>query len=151
MASLAQMPVRQRMINMMYLVLMAMLALNISKSILEVFGIINTSLENSKYLLEKESIEKLNFYKQRAEENPKKYKDVYDKMLLVSNKSNEVINLIDSYKTELTTDAEGNKKYLDDEGNKNFSVMDANVADQLFFSWWDGRFRRSKSFNHSYK
>ena len=39
---------RQQMINMMYLVLTAMLALNVSAEILNAFKTINKSLENSK-------------------------------------------------------------------------------------------------------
>ena len=133
MTSLAQMPVRQRMINMMYLVLMAMLALNVSKSILEVFGVINSSLEKNRYLIDKDAIYLLDFYKQRYEENPEKYKNVYDKMVLVSEKSNHIINLISSYKNELTTDLKGDPKFLDSDGNMDFTKMDANTADQLFF------------------
>ena len=40
-------PPRQKMIGMMYLVLTALLALNVSKDILDAFVLINTSLENT--------------------------------------------------------------------------------------------------------
>ena len=38
---------RQKMINMMYLVFIAMLALNISKEVLATLGILNDDIENS--------------------------------------------------------------------------------------------------------
>ena len=38
---------RQKMINMMYLVFIAMLALNISKEVLATLGILNDDLESS--------------------------------------------------------------------------------------------------------
>ena len=38
---------RQKMINMMYLVFIAMLALNISKEVLATIGVINEDLSNS--------------------------------------------------------------------------------------------------------
>jgi len=38
---------RQKMINMMYLVFIAMLALNIGKEVLATIGVINEDLENS--------------------------------------------------------------------------------------------------------
>ena len=38
---------RQKMINMMYLVFIAMLALNISKELLATIGILNEDIENS--------------------------------------------------------------------------------------------------------
>ncbi len=38
---------RQKMINMMYLVLTALLALNVSSEILNAFKVVNTSIANS--------------------------------------------------------------------------------------------------------
>ena len=38
---------RQQMINMMYLVLMALLAMNVSKTLLKAFGLVDESLEKS--------------------------------------------------------------------------------------------------------
>ena len=49
---------RQKMINMMYLVFIAMLALNISKEVLATLGILNDDLESS--IVELESSSKIN-------------------------------------------------------------------------------------------
>ena len=40
-------PLRQQMINMMYLVLMALLALNVSTDILKAFALVNKGLEKT--------------------------------------------------------------------------------------------------------
>ena len=50
---------RQKMINMMYLVFIAMLALNISKEVLGTLGILNDDLESS--ILELESSSKVSY------------------------------------------------------------------------------------------
>ena len=47
---------RQKMINMMYLVFIAMLALNIGKEVLATLGILNNDLENSITELEATSL-----------------------------------------------------------------------------------------------
>ena len=47
---------RQQMINMMYLVLMALLAMNVSKTLLKAFGLVDASLNDSN----KAQIEKIN-------------------------------------------------------------------------------------------
>src|SRR4029078_11104146 len=44
---------RQKMINMMYLVLTALLALNVSSEILNAFKTVNKSLENTNYVVNK--------------------------------------------------------------------------------------------------
>jgi len=43
----AKLPPRQKMIGLMYLVLLALLALNVSKDILDAFILVNTSIENT--------------------------------------------------------------------------------------------------------
>jgi len=45
--SLGDLPPRQKMINIMYLVLLALLAMNVSKEILHSFVIINEGLEET--------------------------------------------------------------------------------------------------------
>jgi len=47
---------RQKMIGMMYLVLTALLALNVSKDIIEAFVVVNNSLEVTNQNFEKRSI-----------------------------------------------------------------------------------------------
>ena len=48
---------RQKMIGMMYLVLTALLALNVSKDILDAFVLINTSLDNTIINYEEKNLE----------------------------------------------------------------------------------------------
>jgi len=42
-----KLPPRQKMIGLMYLVLLALLAMNVSKDILDAFIIVNNGIENS--------------------------------------------------------------------------------------------------------
>ena len=60
---------RQKMINMMYLVFIAMLALNISKEVLATLGILNDEIENSIRSKSEKSEELYGLFKQNAE-NP---------------------------------------------------------------------------------
>lgn len=48
---------RQKMINMMYLVLTALLALNVSSQILEAFKTVDNSLNNATSIIEKKNVE----------------------------------------------------------------------------------------------
>ena len=61
---------RQKMINMMYLVFIAMLALNIGKEVLATIGVINEDLENSisKYQSDSELI--YNTFQDLGEDQP---------------------------------------------------------------------------------
>ena len=60
---------RQKMINMMYLVFIAMLALNISKEVLATLGILNEDIENSIKSKSEKSNELYRVFAQNAE-NP---------------------------------------------------------------------------------
>ena len=63
---------RQKMINMMYLVFIAMLALNIGKEVLKTLGVLNSDLEYSIEQLEANSDEKYSQFK--ANEDKISYK-----------------------------------------------------------------------------
>lgn len=71
---------RQKMINIMYLVLLAMLALNVSETILNAFKNINDSLENSRANVEA-SVSQLiaAFENTKLKEEPVRAKPIYEK------------------------------------------------------------------------
>lgn len=79
MASRRETP-RQRMINILYLVLLAMLALNVSDTILDAFKNINDSLETSKSNVNN-SVEQLftAFESTKLKEEPERAKPLYEK------------------------------------------------------------------------
>ncbi|WP_423146952.1 gliding motility protein GldM [Rubrolithibacter danxiaensis] len=71
---------RQKMINIMYLVLLAMLALNVSDTILNAFKNLNDSLETSKTNVNN-SVEQLfaSFESTKLKEEPERAKPIYEK------------------------------------------------------------------------
>lgn len=79
MASRRETP-RQRMINILYLVLLAMLALNVSDTILDAFKNINDSLETSKSNVNN-SVEQLftAFESTKLKEEPERAQPLYEK------------------------------------------------------------------------
>jgi len=62
---------RQKMINMMYLVLTALLALNISKEVLHAFVVVNIGLLQQKANLESKNEAAFNQFQQEVQSNPK--------------------------------------------------------------------------------
>ena len=70
---------RQRMINMMYLVLTALLALNVSKEVLKAFQRMDNSLEFSYGETNDYNEKQYKAFKNRAEKNPEKFNEWYKK------------------------------------------------------------------------
>src|SRR5687768_6647163 len=57
---------RQKMINMMYLVLTALLALNVSAEILNAFKTVNTSIDNANLVLQRNNAVIYNSFEEKA-------------------------------------------------------------------------------------
>src|SRR5680860_1700979 len=68
---------RQKMINLMYLIFIAMLALNMSKEVLAAFGIMNEKLEASNEKMVDSNDNYLANLDIKANEDPAKYADLY--------------------------------------------------------------------------
>ncbi len=97
---------RQKMIGMMYLVLTALLALNISKDILDAFVIVNESLAASS---ETTGIKTNGLYTDfdlAREIDPKKVTEYWEKAQKARNLSSELNTYLDSLKTELVMTTE---------------------------------------------
>ena len=135
---------RQKMINMMYLVFIAMLALNIGKEVLATIGVINEDLENSisKYQSDSELI--YNTFQDLGEDQP-----AWAEALPSINKLKSFSDQYSQYLTSvkeflLETDKEKNKfertvqnktdNSKPDVSMINYQIMDASVAlDEKFF------------------
>ena len=133
---------RQNMINMMYLVFIAMLALQISKEVLATLGIVSEDLEKSTDLLMADNTDyyaavykniNQDYYKIPAEELPK-LKVITDNYFDFLQKLKDSLTKTDE--NEYQIDVE----YIDDQGNKKISkrtdyqVMDkSNYLDETFF------------------
>ena len=103
---------RQKMIGMMYLVLTALLALQVSSSVLDKFILINKSLEKSIQKQDTENSLRLNHIKTAVEETGSRTKDleVLNQAISIRKETNKVITYINSLKDELITLTGGKDK-----------------------------------------
>ncbi len=116
---------RQRMINLMYLVFIAMLALNMSKEVLSGFGLLNekfernvekTSTSNTQYLLS---------LQQKANENPAKFGPLYQNALDLEKAATSLSSYLETLKSEMLATVKDPSDY---------EVMDlSNYLDTKFF------------------
>lgn len=99
---------RQRMINIMYLVLLAMLALNVSDTILDAFKNINDSLDTSKNNVNT-SINQLfsAFENSKLKEEPARAQPIYEKAKQAQKAADDLNNYIESIKKEFTQAGDG--------------------------------------------
>ncbi len=119
---------RQKMINLMYLVFIAMLALNVSSEVLDGFEMVEESLlrsVNSSTARNKLLFEDLDTYHRAA---PDKTEMWYNKAREVKEKSDSLYNYISSKKLEITQKADGKdadpeKLEHPDDLNAAFEVM----------------------------
>lgn len=92
---------RQRMISMMYLVLTAMLALNVSVEILQAFVTVGDSVEKTNQLFSKKVENSYYAFEQAYLGNPEKIGPNWQKAQQVRKDSKEILTYIDSIKFEL--------------------------------------------------
>ncbi len=100
---------RQKMINMMYLVLTALLALNVSKEIINAFVTVNESLELSKANVITKNNTTYSAFEQAMQNDAKKYGDVNAKAQEVKKSSDAMANYIEDLKIELVRHSDGLK------------------------------------------
>lgn len=97
---------RQKMIGMMYLVLTALLALNISKEILNSFVTVNSGLEKTKNNFREKNEEQYADFEASWTENKTKVGPFYEKAKAVRKVSDEVVDYIDQIKIEIIAGVE---------------------------------------------
>ncbi|MGO2101673.1 type IX secretion system motor protein PorM/GldM [Psychroflexus halocasei] len=102
---------RQKMINLMYLVFIAMLALNMSKEVLSAFGTVNESLENSNESFESKNQAALEGLNQKAAESPDQYREASLKAKKVSDATNELYTYFVGLKDEMYASVKDPKDY----------------------------------------
>ena len=116
---------RQKMINLMYLIFIAMLALNMSKEVLAAFGIMNEKLEasNTKTIESNEAY--LANLETKASEDAAKYEELYQKAQKIKELSAEYYDYLEGLKSDMMKDTEDPTDY---------QVMDkSDYLDQKFF------------------
>ncbi|MDP2060546.1 MAG: gliding motility protein GldM, partial [Flavobacteriaceae bacterium] len=122
----AKLSPRQKMINLMYLVFIAMLALNVSKEVISAFGVMNERLEESNTATSSRNDVFMAGLELKAQEQPAKYADLRDKAKQINVLTNEFYSYIENLKITA-------KKTVDDP--KDYEVMDkSNFLDERFFN-----------------
>jgi len=103
---------RQRMINMMYLVLTALLALNVSKEVLDSFFEVNKGIERTTSNFFSKNKETYSDFKNAAKNNPEKYKGVANKAEEIKKMSDDLVMLIQEMKYDLVYRTDKGRVYL---------------------------------------
>lgn len=132
-------PPRQKMINMMYLVLMAMLALNMSKKVLSSFGYMNEKMEMSTGIIEKNVELLILNLRKKSSEQPKKYKKIYNKSIQIQKESDALYEHVGLIKSNLLKD-------IKPENRKNYENMDADSPGNVYFFSGEGASKSGKEF-----
>ncbi|MBL4604757.1 MAG: gliding motility protein GldM [Flavobacteriaceae bacterium] len=128
---------RQKMINLMYLVFIAMLAMNMSKEVLSAFGFMNEELTSNNLSTADKNTAAYRGLAQKAQDQPAKFKTLNEKAVSIKNSSSSFYSYLESLKTKMTQDIEDKKAYE--------SMDKTNFLDEHFFKG-DGYTKEGKEF-----
>ncbi|MFN3639455.1 MAG: gliding motility protein GldM [Flavobacterium sp.] len=123
---------RQKMINLMYLVFIAMLALNMSKEVLSAFGLFNEKFETSNAAAVQTNAQIMEALGQKAVDDPSNFKGpkvVADQVVALTR---DFYNYISEIKTTITDGVEVDEKT----GKLPYEAMDK--ADAIDYTWFKG-------------
>ncbi|MFN3756724.1 MAG: gliding motility protein GldM, partial [Flavobacterium sp.] len=116
---------RQKMINLMYLVFIAMLALNMSKEVLSAFGLMTEKLTLSNQDAKERIDGELKAMEMQMVSQPEKFGPLLSQAKEVEKLSNNFYNFIENLKTEMMATVDNPQDY---------EVQDkADFLDQRFF------------------
>ena len=119
---------RQKMINLMYLVFIAMMALNMSKEVLSAFGLMNQKLTESNVRTAERNVAFMEDLAAKVEEQPEKYKPEMVKAKKLNALSTDLDTFIETVKGELL-------KGMTEEQKTDYQTMDKNaILDEYFFN-----------------
>ena len=133
---------RQRMINLMYIVLTAMLALNVSSDVLNGFNQVHNGLiQTNENMATKNEIQYL-YLQELYQKNPTKVGPWLEKGTYLKNYSTSLLNEIDSLKFAIARQADGKK--ADPENLVNLDDLEAASVTMLNPSTNRGRYLREQ-------
>ena len=98
---------RQKMINLMYVVLMAMLAMNVSTEVLEGFSLVEESLSRTTSNSTKENLSIYGDFEDQMKKNPTKVKEWFEKATTVKQMSDSLYNMAQNLKEAIVREADG--------------------------------------------
>ncbi|GJH40182.1 hypothetical protein RCZ04_07320 [Capnocytophaga sp. HP1101] len=90
---------RQKMINLMYLVFLAMIALNMGKQVLDAFGLVNQKFETSNKRANESTANALAELANKASENQAQYGEIYEQSKQIKELSDGLYSYIQDIKT----------------------------------------------------
>lgn len=131
---------RQKMINLMYLVFIAMLALTMSKKVLTSFGRVYEDLKQSVELYKKKNNAQIQELATKASEQPQKYADKYKDAQQLNQITLDFQKYLDSFEKELLKKSKQNPNHIDYE-----SLDKGYVLDDIFFKG-EGLTKKGKEF-----
>ena len=103
---------RQKMINLMYIVLLAMLALNVSTEVLHGFAVVQESLDRTTANSSKLNEDMMADFRRQMLSNPEKVKQWYEQAQDVRNMSDSLYNFAEDLKIAIVKEADGPKGNL---------------------------------------
>ena len=106
------------MISLMYLVLTAMLALNVDKSVVDAFALVDQGFMKTIENFSNKNQSVYNKFNIAAQENPQKAGELNRKVLNIKEKTDTLYNLITHYKEMIVKKADGPAGRIDSIINK---------------------------------
>ena len=126
---------RQRMINLMYIVLMAMLALNVSSDVLKGFSLVGDSLNRTTANAMQENQTLYDNFAEKLEQNPAKVRPWYDKAMMVKEMSDSLYDFAEQLRWALAREVDGKDGNPDNLENKE----DLNASNIVMLSRYNGK------------
>ncbi|TCI91403.1 type IX secretion system protein PorM/GldM [Tenacibaculum sp. M341] len=102
---------RQKMINLMYLVFLAMMAMNMGKEVLSAFGLMNEKLTDANRRATETNAAAYANLATKAAEQAKQYGEAKEKTDVLKARANELYVYLDDLKSKMTADVEDKKDY----------------------------------------
>ena len=121
---------RQKMIGMMYLVLTAMLALNVSAAILNGYTQVDDSLHATIETMQDSNAETYATFKAALDKNPEKTQEWYDKAMEVKRVSDEFFDYVQKFKDDMVLLADGKKAVMNAKVSEIGKKDDTNIPAQ---------------------
>ena len=135
------------MINLMYVVLMAMLALNVSSDVLNGFSLVDKSLQNTTRIASQTNLAIFDDLKEQYEANPKKVKEWYEKAQVVHQMTDSLFNLAEELKELIVKKSDGDDGRVDSIVNRE----DLEAATSVMLAPGTGRGRELYDHINSYR
>jgi len=124
---------RQKMINLMYLVFIAMMAMNMSKEVLSAFGLMDAKFADANEMASVSNEGMLKGLEQKAEEKPEDFQTVAAKAQQINIESEKFYGYIETLKNSILS--KGEYKVDPKTGKLPFEEMDkTDILDEMWFT-----------------